>query len=822
MRQHATTRTLAAAFLLQAWSDLATAEVHLTRDHKPTATVITAAQPTRSAQLAVKELNHYLRKITGTELPVLSDDHAVKGNLVLVGESKYTAGLGLTDSALKKQEYLIKTFPGKLVLMGHDGLEYGKIDYEGTGLWQGWGIDGWYAKPVGTVYAVHDFLRTICGVRWYLPGDLGESIVKQTSLRVPDVDIRRSPSFEHRCYASWAYDLPEKLYVESGEDPGQIRPLAKREKNLFYLRHKDGGAGFVSGHTFQHWGKRFTSTHPEYGALQPDGRRLFRQPCYMSKAAQQQAVEDIKARLRRIGAYEKAGVNPFDRNQYIPLSPNDGEFWCTCKLCAKYFDPAHAHDTRKNFSNGYASNYVWTFNNLMARRAKELAPGKMVGCIAYQDYYLVPDEPTALEDNLAVMLCRTNLTKYGPLFSDYGFKKKDMLAWKQRVQRLYTWEYLLFPQFRVHCLFPAVVPRRVAEAIRFNKKLGVKGSYIQLGSRANIYRYPAAQHLTNYMLMRLLDDVSIDPEQLLDEYYRLFYGPAAEPMRRFDEEMERIFVKDRKAFRTVQVCGANREKVSAEYCWTKMCPPGKLRELAGHYREAAKLAREEPYKGRGALMDKALLQFMKDSSDKTIEALDIKVSAVSDYFENLSGELPGFEDAVWNRTIPLRRFFDTSDGIVEDTTVRVINDDQHLYVLFECRQDDGSIVSKNKERDSYVWNDNFIEIFVDPQTGDTYKHFIVNPAGVVYDAKAKDRSWNSGMISRQGTFAGGWYVIVRIPFEDITPRNRRSAKPHTVWRANFCRTRSDMISTPGQSRTWSPSGGDFHDTTKFGKLVFHK
>jgi len=208
-------------------------DMNIVKDGQPQAKIMIAEKPARSVQLAVKEFNHYMKKITGTELPVVMDDKDEKGPLILIGESKYTKEMGFKNSDFEKQEYMLKTFPGRLVLMGHDGEEFGPVDYEGSGLWNGWGNDGWYTKPVGTCYAVHDFLSKICGVRWYMPTELGEVVPENKTLSVREIDIRRKPHMQYREHACWSFEMPKKLYMTPDETADKIKKLPLREKNLF-------------------------------------------------------------------------------------------------------------------------------------------------------------------------------------------------------------------------------------------------------------------------------------------------------------------------------------------------------------------------------------------------------------------------------------------------------------------------------------------------------------------------------------------------------------------------------------------------------------
>ena len=790
------------------------ADIKLVEDGKPVASIVTAAKPTRSAQLAVKEFNHYLKKITGAELPTLTDAQDVKGPLVLIGESKLTKAMGFENANLEKQEYLIKTAPGRLVLMGHDGQEFGPIDYEGSGLWEGWGTDGWYTKPVGTCYAVHDFLSKLCGVRWYLPTELGEVVPKAGTLAFERIDVKRKPDVEYREHACWSFEMPRKLYMTPDEIANKVEKLPVREKNLFYLRHKEGGRGFVANHSFRQLQKTLSETHPECGALQPDGTRSFRQLCYLSGTVQDEIMKGVEAKL----AWEKANpsANPYDRNKYIPLVPDDYRDWCCCPTCAKYFDAARKDDYKKHFSNGNASNYVWTFVNQMAGKIKEAAPDKQVTALAYWDYYLPPSIPGfKFQDNVAVMLCRTNLTQYGPLFAPDGYRKEDMLKWKSLVKDLYAWEYILFPQFGKDNLFPAVVPHRIAEAMKFHKELGTKGVYYE--GNGNFWRYPAMEHLHNYMAMTLNDDADQNPDQILEEYYRLFFGPAAEPMKEFNEEMERLFVQGGELFKKSIAGGANNTSLDAKFCWTKLCPPGKLRELAALMEKAKALATDEPYKSRVALMDNAILQFMKTHSERTARALNMKVCGASPLLKPAAA-IPGPTDPIWEQTIPLKNFFDASEGLENDTDVMVFNDDSNLYFYINCRQEE-PVKSEPRPKDGPAYADDSVEVFIDPKDGSTYRHFIVNASGSVLDEKGKDLSWNGAETALSGKDDKGWHVILKVPFQDIgaTP------KAGTSWGMNFCRNRISRLYTAKQYSSWAPmNGGSFHAPEKFGRIVFTK
>src|SRR5687767_1560766 len=85
--------------------------VTLVRDGKPTATIVIAkaaldakadkpavgvsGKPEEKVRLAAEELQRYVEKISGAKLPIVGEDEATQGAVVLIGASKKTEPLNL-------------------------------------------------------------------------------------------------------------------------------------------------------------------------------------------------------------------------------------------------------------------------------------------------------------------------------------------------------------------------------------------------------------------------------------------------------------------------------------------------------------------------------------------------------------------------------------------------------------------------------------------------------------------------------------------------------------------------------------------------------
>jgi len=802
--------------------------VTLVKGGKPAATIILAQDPTRSAQLAAAEFNHYIKKISGVELPTAYDNKMVAGNLVLIGESRFTRKLGLKNKDFQKQEYLIQTKPNMLILMGYDSDERGPIDYERTGLWKGF---NWFGSYVGSVYAVHDFLRKFCGIRWYLPTELGEVVPKRATLSFSGLNLRRNPWTIYREVYPWR--MPKSLYWWDPAKPTwdakkkkyMIKLLPQRESNLFWLRHKIGGYPFKANHAFYTWKKRFAKSHPEYFAKNADGSTNYDQLCYSSDAVVKQIVTDAKEWFKG-NKRDENGIPRFgnSRGDYISLVPMDNGNWCKGEKCQKQLSPERGRGGA--FSNGIASNYIFNFVNRVAREFQKELPGKKVSALAYHDYYLPPDEPNfKLEPNVAVMLCRTNLTGgLGKIYTKNGYRKEDILRWRELTPNLYMWEYYNFPQYRQHNIFPSVVPHRIAEELRFQHSLGVKGMFwlLDYGPTGVIFLNPVMDDINLYVTLRLADDINQNVDEILDEYYHTFYGPAAKPMKAFFEMIENIYTLKGPYAGLVKP----GTKLDAAVSWTKLCPPKRLKEFGAFIAEAKKLTTQEPYKSRVELVDKAVYQFMLASSKRTLAIVNLKTVLPARWVERAPDFKQGIKDPIWQTTIAAKPFYNAMDTVAKvQTQVRVLYDKNYLYVAFTC-DEPGQIKAEKRPRDSVaIFGDDSVEAFIEVDDGSIYRHFAVNAAGSFYDEKGKgNANWNSNTRVWTGKTPTGWWAIFAIPLKELTdappgPDNVMPPSLGTLWRVNFCRTQPNRV-PPERYTSWSPTNGKFHQPEKFGTMQF--
>jgi hypothetical protein len=173
-------------------------------------------------------------------------------------------------------------------------------------------------------------------------------------------------------------------------------------------------------------------------------------------------------------------------------------------------------------------------------------------------------------------------------------------------------------------------------------------------------------------------------------------------------------------------------------------------------------------------------------------------------------------DEAWKNATPLGWFapVQAEEGLTQPVRARLGYDNRNLYVLFECSESvPGSLKNNGDRRDANLWEDDSVELFLDPgRGGDRYLQFIVNSAGLLYDARVYDRSWNSTASVATGKDQSGWYAEIAVPWNDLG----YSVNPDgTDIGIELCRNRK---ADKPESSQWCPTFGGNHMPERFGRL----
>lgn len=178
-------------------------------------------------------------------------------------------------------------------------------------------------------------------------------------------------------------------------------------------------------------------------------------------------------------------------------------------------------------------------------------------------------------------------------------------------------------------------------------------------------------------------------------------------------------------------------------------------------------------------------------------------------------------DAAWTAPTTLEPFVPyvrQKDAQVQPTEARVAYDEKGLYVGVRCTEPKtGELKIVGQKRDDDIWMGDSVDIFVQPpDQAPTYYHFIVNPAGTVWDARCgaeDDLSYDPEWDAAVKVSDGEWTLEVAIPWAAM---KMSPPQPGSQCRANICRQRS----VQREWSTWSQVVGGFVEPDNFGTWTF--
>ena len=210
------------------------------------------------------------------------------------------------------------------------------------------------------------------------------------------------------------------------------------------------------------------------------------------------------------------------------------------------------------------------------------------------------------------------------------------------------------------------------------------------------------------------------------------------------------------------------------------------------------------------------------------------------------------DDTAWSQA-PETALFDVEDLDRQTqhsrrTQAKMLWDDDNLYFLFVM--EDADVWSTFTNRDDQIWQEEEVEIFIDPDgDGLDYAEVEVNPLNVIFDLLLSRpwadsgrgfAQWNpqfasavqiDGTINDDSDTDKGWTVEVALPWAALATDIRNVAngmalppQPGDQWRLNlyrFERLRQNGAVISAEASAFSTVGvEDFHRPDRFGFLSF--
>ncbi|MCA1808469.1 MAG: DUF4838 domain-containing protein [Lentisphaerae bacterium] len=615
----------------------------------------------------------------------------------------------------------------------------------------------WEFDEGGSLNAVYALLRKL-GVRWYMPREIGETVPEMATVTVAPIDETSHPAFAIRGwlwynFGGFSFDdimWSRRLGMNSGyEKIGLLR----------------GPHGLVAVHGH----KAMQEAHPEYyaviGGEHDTIHRGHGTANFMSEGLAQETVNYIRFIF---DTYDLPAVD---------IWPGDGIMLSQ--------DEASRGKT--------ASELVWGFVDRVAREVYKTHPDKLIICGAYTTYQIPPDNIDKFTPNVVVNI--SNCGRSNSYDPEHWARYRAMVeGWESKVAPGHLMRYEnnrsgLSSPFT----FPLIHPRAMARDLRYlkGKSMGERGEVAQRQMR---WHAPGHDHLGLYVQARFLWDPDQDLDALLDEYYRVFYGPAAEQMQQ--------------AFEFAEEARVQKQNTTLEALL--------------HYRDLIEAARA----AAGDTLYGDRIQLIMDElkpRDEIVAEYEARQKAIAEFRDNarLAIGVDG-ADLSQAETYELRDI-STGEEVEVKTTFRVGWDQDAILFDIKCYDPDAG----NPNITSDIYSGDYVAISLETPEFSFY-HIEINPEGEVIDGNPgpKVRTWKSLAEVKTERGADFWRVQARIPVVGVEeaeadPHHRVAGykpTPEAPWYFNVGRNRM-LGAREAELQTFSPTGkSNWRVPVRFGRL----
>lgn len=814
---------LGVLFLTSLLAPCQAAPLTLVEHGQPRAEIVISETPERTVRLAAQQLQDYVKKISGATLPIVTtpDAQAVK---VYVGHSSYTDRLHVTSEGLKAGAYQIKTGDDWIVLLGDDANftpvepwnhnngdiarargEWDKITDSHWGLPEPTmyknriALPGNIGKPEGATTSKNEYLEiwlydgrgsfnAVCGllgelgVRWYLPGELGEVTPTSKTISIPQADETVHPDFPLR-----------DIHIEfnRGYDAAMwFMHLGLRRPYGLNTAH-----GLVEMTQFP----EIFAAHPEwfavYGGKQSfDPKISTNQLNYADEGLFEAAVKFARAQFDTYG-YESVSIMPPDA--FGAISQDKASL---------------SQETPERGSRGYLSDYVWNFVNRVAIEVAKTNPGKMIICCAYGPYSLPPLKIAKLAPNVQVGIVggRRPLSNTPEEREEIRQLRK---SWEAKTDNpILVFENYPFTDRGWY--LPSLQPHLLGESINATKGSS-DGEEIWLSTPMDFATKDIGfNHFQTYFTARMYwGGKDADVDKMFREYCQLFYGPAAEQMQDFFTYCEanwRDMNKDKtKADKALELFAEAKSKADPASVY------GQRTALIDDYLDGLRHKSNDLGKKRGPV---PVIRLVQKSAAANGITIDGKLDEA--FWQNYYGGSEGsMRDLETGRTPTYGTTFKAAMSPSGDS----------LYFAIRCQEKLGTkpVDLTIRKDDPAMWTGDCIEIEVETQSH-SYYQIAISPLGNVTDLDRNNGKmgfdWDSQAEVATDIGDGYWTAEIRLPVtsDQNDPLHQIIGKKPSLdlpWYINIYRQR---IRDNGEEYSaFSPTGTNaYHVEQKFDSSTF--
>jgi hypothetical protein len=455
--------------------------------------------------------------ITGASIPI------VEGT---APAGKYVFNVGFKapgfDESLASEEAVYKVTPTATWLFGDDSTRTPKAAPIKCAINK--------ASRTGTMFAVYIFLERELGIKWQKPGDDGIVFTPSKTLSLKEGESKWTPRLTMRNirpgYSKKSRNFSKKTPKHFQRTQKQRDDLQLKTK-IWLKRMKMGSAfHFGYGHAFTKWWKKYGKEHPEYFALNSEGKR---EPLRNKRPDRVKlCVSNPEVLKVIVENFVNSGA------KVINTCANDSGNYCECPKCRALDVPLKGETPERHitYRNSHLTDrYVW-FANQLLRMAKKRVPDAKAIMYAYSCYRFPPRREKVDKDLILGFVPH--------------LLNPDLDAYYHSWQKVGARKFFLRPN---DMFFDPGLPigfeKRMFDNFQVCMKYGAFGTDYD-----SIHNFWPSSGIANYIMARAIADPTKSFEYWMDDYCST-YGPAADDVRKYyDYWRKNIFesklVPDRK------------------------------------------------------------------------------------------------------------------------------------------------------------------------------------------------------------------------------------------------------------------------------------
>lgn len=495
---------MAAGMVLGLSASISSAAVNLVEGGKAVGRIVVPAKASEAEAFAAKQIQRYVKGMSGAELPIVKSDDADSGAAILIG--RLAANQQVIDLLNQAHPETLDAFAvvgegDRLSLVGRS---------DDSTLWAAW---QWLEQQ---------------GVRFLLPAPHGTHVPSKADISIetikdieaPKVAVRGNYGFRPNDKENNPAGLSQE---EDGRPLWELYALRMRINRNRAFNEKDryvflGGGGYYTVMTPQ----KYFKAHPEWfsmknGKRQGDGSRpngAGWQLCFTNKGAAAQYATNM---LGSVKHQLDQGI-PLDRILLL-VTPNDGIAMCDCPDCKKLVD-----------KDGSATSLVVNFANMVAADIQKVYPDARIVFNAYSNYSTPPDHVKPGKNVCPILTAWSSYDSFGvnhahPLFSDANKKYRDSFAaWSKMSDALGCYEY--YGHYNWFVGWP--IWQQMAGDIH---TMSQDPKFYYMYSENHLHW--GTQGLTFWLYGKLMWNPNLDLEGAIRDFCQASYGPAAKPMESY-------------------------------------------------------------------------------------------------------------------------------------------------------------------------------------------------------------------------------------------------------------------------------------------------